>query len=194
MTDMTPARLAELKAVAEAATEGAWYRDERILARFWSKVEKKPYCWEWRGYASPYGSFLVRRKNLKAHRAAWSIAHTEEVPTGLVIDHICRNTRCVRPDHLRAVTQRENLLSGRTITAEQLSRDTCRNGHRLEGENLFTKSDESRGCRSCERNWNKDARKKHYEKARSTCPKCGVSTVTPKRHWAEVHEGKKRKR
>lgn len=31
------------------------------------------------------------------------------IPEGLAIDHLCRQTSCVRPDHLEAVTYAENL-------------------------------------------------------------------------------------
>jgi hypothetical protein len=34
------------------------------------------------------------------------------IPKGLVIDHLCRNTRCVNPDHLEPVTRGENTRRG----------------------------------------------------------------------------------
>lgn len=57
-----------------------------------------------------YGSIRAdapSRKNLKAHRVAYEL-HYGPIPDGLVIDHICRNRSCVNPEHLRAVTKKQN--------------------------------------------------------------------------------------
>ncbi|WP_368859907.1 HNH endonuclease [Curtobacterium sp. P97] len=43
-----------------------------------------------------------------AHRVAWSFEHGD-VPAGMVLDHMCFNTMCVRPSHLRSVTPKQNI-------------------------------------------------------------------------------------
>ena len=39
------------------------------------------------------------RRQVKAHRAVWALTR-EPLPDGLVLDHLCRNRRCVNPAHL----------------------------------------------------------------------------------------------
>ena len=34
------------------------------------------------------------------------------IPAGMVIDHLCRNRNCVRPDHLEVVTPAQNTRRG----------------------------------------------------------------------------------
>lgn len=79
-------------------------------------------CWVWQGAVvtnvrgtHPYGK-VVKRIDSKdvtylAHRIAYEQA-VGPIPKGLVIDHLCRNTLCVNPDHLEAVTQRVNVARG----------------------------------------------------------------------------------
>ena len=55
-----------------------------------------------------YGVFMLNGKQLKAHRFMYEQVHGP-IPEGLVIDHRCSNPSCVRPDHLDAVTQGENV-------------------------------------------------------------------------------------
>jgi len=43
----------------------------------------------------------------KAHVLAYVLEYGA-VPEGLVVDHICGNTRCIEPKHLRAVTRKQN--------------------------------------------------------------------------------------
>lgn len=78
--------------------------------RFWSKVNKTGACWLWTGATTNgYGSFWLddRRRAYHAHRLSYS-AHFGEIPDGLVIDHICHQPSCVNPNHLQAVTVRQN--------------------------------------------------------------------------------------
>lgn len=46
-----------------------------------------------------------------AHIVFYERAHGP-VPAGLQLDHICRNRRCVNPDHLEPVTQAINVQRG----------------------------------------------------------------------------------
>lgn len=74
--------------------------------RFWAKVAKTDGCWNWQGPVNPktgYGYY----NNKRAHRLAyeWLVG---PIPKGLHIDHVCFNRICVNPEHLRAITQKQN--------------------------------------------------------------------------------------
>ena len=74
--------------------------------RFITKVEKTETCWLWLAAKNPkgYGSF----DTTYAHR--WSYEYYKgPIPVGWQIDHLCKITSCVNPDHLEAVTLEENL-------------------------------------------------------------------------------------
>ena len=79
-------------------------------ANFWLRVAKFPGgCWEWLDQldAKGYGFFNFARERRLAHRVSWQLINGP-VPTGAVIDHICHTPSCVRPDHLRAISQKQN--------------------------------------------------------------------------------------
>jgi hypothetical protein len=72
-------------------------------------------CWLWLGSCSPngYGRFYLgffdgKAKYTGAHRYAWERANRPLLP-GEVVRHRCDNPPCVRPDHLAAGSQGENL-------------------------------------------------------------------------------------
>jgi hypothetical protein len=77
--------------------------------RFWSKVNKDGDCWLWTGYigSNGYGRYHYNGKQRPAHRAAFEITNGPVAPE-LFIDHLCHNPLCVRPDHLRAATPKQN--------------------------------------------------------------------------------------
>lgn len=67
-------------------------------------------CVEWTGSigGSGYGRLTVRGERTPAHRYAWE-RENGPIPDGLVVDHRCINRTCVNVDHLRVVTQGENV-------------------------------------------------------------------------------------
>lgn len=84
--------------------------------RFWAKVDKQTDgCWIWSASRyvrrGGYGQFNLNGTAVKAHRIAYELVKGP-IPDGLVLDHLCRVTACVNPDHLEAVTQQENTRRG----------------------------------------------------------------------------------
>jgi hypothetical protein len=119
--------------------------------RFWDKVNfnTENDCWEWKGAKNitDYGTITINNKALYVHRISYEISKGK-IPTGLQIDHLCRNRKCVNPEHLEAVSLRENLNRG--IKHNQNSNKThCVRGHELKGDNLYVKPDGARRCRKC---------------------------------------------
>lgn len=76
------------------------------------------------------------------------------MPQGLVLDHFfCDNRLCCNPAHVRPVTERENILRGKSPAAEHASRTHCPNGHPLAGDNLeaWALKQGDRRCKTCRR-------------------------------------------
>lgn len=66
-------------------------------------------CWEWDGChdRKGYGRCQWRRTHTGAHRVVYALL-VESIANGMELDHLCRNTGCVNPDHLEPVTKAEN--------------------------------------------------------------------------------------
>lgn len=104
-------------------------------------------CIEWTGTTNGVGYGVVTMRDMRfyTHRLSYMEAFGP-IPDGLVIDHLCRNTLCLRPDHLEAVTQRENTLRG--ITAQK---ESCVRGHPFDDANTYITLAGHRACRTCRR-------------------------------------------
>lgn len=121
--------------------------------RFWAMVDRSAIggCWVWTGcLRNGYGR-LGRTvggtyRHFQAHRVAYEDARGP-VPSGLVLDHLCRNTACVNPEHLQPVTHLQNVRRGLRGNVVR-----CPKGHPYEGDNLYViPSTGGRMCRVCKR-------------------------------------------
>lgn len=88
-------------------------------------------------YATNGGSVLAHRLVYRCLRAP--------IPHGKQIDHICRNRRCVNPDHLEVVDQAEN--KRRAAQAKT----ACPMGHPYDLANTYRSPRGERRCRECHR-------------------------------------------
>jgi hypothetical protein len=99
-------------------------------------------CWEWGGYVDKDGyGVLSGKPQTSGHRASWLI-HRGDLPDDLVLDHLCRNRKCVNPDHLEPVSIAENLR-------RQVKRGSCRKGHPYTPESMYVSRSGRRICRPC---------------------------------------------
>jgi HNH endonuclease len=96
----------------------------------------------------------------KAHRVAYEYIKGP-IPEGLVLDHLCRVTICINPNHLEPVTDAVNIRRGYAV------RDRCPQGHTFEGDNLIFTRLGHRICRTCRDERNTRGRRQDF---RTHCP------------------------
>lgn len=125
--------------------------------RFWQYVSPEPNtgCWLWiGGEKNGYGYFHPKDASglygtTRAYRWAYE-RYVGPIPLGLEIHHTCYNRPCVNPDHLRAVTRRENVLdSPNTISGMAIRKTHCKHGHEFSTENTAYNKHGHRHCRIC---------------------------------------------
>jgi hypothetical protein len=131
------------------------FLDPRLPERFWKKCAPEPNsgCWLWFGSTmrNGYGQIRVSDRIRPAHRFAYE-SLLEPVDARLSMDHLCRVRCCVNPRHLEPVPQRENILRGEgpdQAGARMRSKTHCPRGHTYAGDNLYTRPDGRRECRTC---------------------------------------------
>ena len=136
-----------------------------IEERFWDHVWAEPMsgCWLFvagdNGYG--YGSLLCNRDDdfptsrVYAHRLSYEM-HVGPIAPGLEIDHKCRVRCCVNPDHLEAVTRKEN--ARRSLPFVRMAqrkrvemRTHCPSGHKFSPDNTRIHGDGYRVCITCSR-------------------------------------------
>jgi len=127
---------------------------------FWDKVSMEPNsgCWLWTGATTgrsrggtnlEYGQFTRPNAN-KLGGAKMQLAHRHAyekligpIPEGLQVDHLCKVTTCVNPNHLEPVTGLEN--------RRRRMPTHCRQGHEFTQENTYIYASGARSCRACNR-------------------------------------------
>lgn len=123
-------------------------RSTPIDERFWSRVDAEGDCWLWTGPLNQdgYGRFWDGKRVRRTHKWAYEYL-VGAVPLGFELDHLCRVTACVNPDHLEPVTHAENMRRG--IAGFRKDKQFCKRGHEFVPENIYTKSNGGRQCREC---------------------------------------------
>jgi hypothetical protein len=124
--------------------------------RFWPKVEVTGFCWNWTGSqesAMGHGMFNLGaaddRRPVRAHRFAYE-ALIGPIPEGLELDHLCRNPRCVNPDHLEPVTHEENMRRGYAPGMILNRLGVCAQGHDVSTDDkVYIAKSGRRTCKLC---------------------------------------------
>ena len=125
-------------------------------------------CVDWVGALNNYGYGIVHLRKgpggmVLVHRIAWESARGA-IPGGMVIDHLCRNRRCVNVDHLEVVTRGENTLRGLTAASGHDATRCCSSGHAWTPENTYIRPTGFRACRQC----NADLQRRKYAATNAT--------------------------
>jgi hypothetical protein len=97
-------------------------------------------------------------KRVAAHRVVYEELRGE-IPSGLTLDHLCRNRGCLNPWHLEPVAMKENLLRGKSFVAVNARKAHCPKGHEYD----IVLSTGSRWCREC----SNQAQREYMERKRS---------------------------
>ena len=144
------------------------YKRDKQLQRMLNRIvrDEATGCWLWQGYCAKdgyamshitvgLGTYLIR----KAHVVMWWLVKQHPVPNGLELDHLCRNRKCVNPDHMEPVTGCVNTLRGTSPVAINAAKTHCKRGHPLEGANLLIQHG-TRQCSACRSAWTRAWRKR----------------------------------
>lgn len=97
-----------------------------------------------------YGRIFVGGAARLAHKIAYEVEHGPVRP-GLHLDHLCRNPKCINPDHLEPVSPRENIIRGVGPTAINAAKTHCKHGHEFSPSNTYVNGKGNRSCRACNR-------------------------------------------
>lgn len=134
--------------------------------RFFRFVVESGDCWIWTAARDKNGYGLFKGSDNRMRRAhRWCYEYLrDEIPTGLMLDHLCRNHSCVNPWHLEPVTNAENVRRG---ARGELHPGKCKWGHDFEPFVPGTRR--QRYCKTCQAiRWAKsDARRRRMERAAS---------------------------
>lgn len=112
-------------------------------------------CWLWIGAKQStknlvYGVYRESGKLRRAHLVYWERIKGK-VPEGLELDHLCRNTLCVRPEHLEPVTHKVNVFRGVSPGALNAKKTHAPCGHPYSGQD-----GERRYCKPCRTKWHRE--------------------------------------
>lgn len=145
-----------------------------LINRFLSKIEVIPFhaCWEWVGAKNEKGYGIIslgsrKEGKIRAHRLSY-ILHIGPLLDAQVVCHRCDNPGCTRPEHLFAGSKKDNSQDmikknrgkGHFIGANDprmnnglynTLKTLCPHGHEYNTDNLVSRKDNRRECKTCAR-------------------------------------------
>jgi hypothetical protein len=124
--------------------------------RIRDKIDPEPMsgCWIWTANRTHDGygltSPLLPGGSCYAHRVTYEIL-IGPIPAKMTLDHLCRITCCVNPEHLEPVTFAVNCARGFSRPAINARKTHCDRGHEFSLENTYIRKNHGgrRGCRKC---------------------------------------------
>lgn len=125
-------------------------------------------CWLWIGVhdGRGYGHIRHNGRTTRAHRFSYE-RYKGPIPEGMYIDHLCKVPLCVNPDHLEAVSPKENTMRGTSFSARNARKTHCINGHPLADTNVYRHPCGKRVCLVCRR---AQSRKYYYRQKKLAQP------------------------
>jgi hypothetical protein len=110
--------------------------------------------WHLSKYKRGYGIVMLNGRPTSTHRASYALRYGE-IPSKMLIHHICENPSCLNTQHLKMVSAKEH----RKISPNRYgSKKYCKNGHKFTKRNtIFTIAKRKstpytyRRCRECHR-------------------------------------------
>lgn len=128
------------------------FGNEKLMDRIRENFIRVNEHWIVPKYSNGYGRLFAEGKNYQAHRLSYEV-FVGPIPDGLFLDHLCRVTNCINPDHLEPVTPAENNKRGNGASGINARKTHCKRGHPLSGDNLYFYGDrKARQCRRCHAN------------------------------------------
>lgn len=129
---------------------------EQKFSEYINKKSGKYYndtlCWEWLGNYDKdgYGKLSIKRNgksvSWRAHRWVYSLFKILEAKP---LDHLCKNVKCVNPDHLEHKTPKSNNACSNSPSAQNARKTKCIHGHEFSFENTYYDKRGWRQCRRC---------------------------------------------
>lgn len=130
---------------------------EPTLRRFYAKVvvDLDTGCWNWTAWTNKHGYGMFNVPEL-GPREAYRVAYEHfvgPVPTGQVLGHAHQGDKCAFWEHVRPITQGENLRESDRVGKHSRSRKAyCDYGHPFTKENVYVNPvTGGRSCKVCRR-------------------------------------------
>lgn len=111
-----------------------------LLTRLSDKFLVGDGCWPWVGVINGNGYGMLGTQ--RGHVLLFELM-VGPVPRGFHVHHLCQNRRCVRPDHLAALSHKDHMAVHAALVTH------CKWGHDLSDTGWYYRNNGGRECRMC---------------------------------------------